>query len=78
MYTCEILYTSRSPPMRTNIVIDEKLMAEAIKATGARTKKEAVEIGLRTVIRLKKQERIRGFRGKLQWTGDIEGMRTDP
>jgi Arc/MetJ family transcription regulator len=42
-------------------------MTEAIKATGARTKKEAVEVGLRTVIRLKKQERIRGFRGKLPW-----------
>jgi len=54
-------------PMRTNIVIDKTLMTEAIKATGARTKKEAVEIGLGTVIRLKKQECIRGFRGKLQW-----------
>ncbi|HWM26993.1 MAG TPA: type II toxin-antitoxin system VapB family antitoxin [Woeseiaceae bacterium] len=63
--------------MRTNIVIDEKLMADAIKATGARTKKEAVELGLRTLVRLKQQERIRGFRGKLRWTGDLEGMRRD-
>jgi Arc/MetJ family transcription regulator len=63
--------------VRTNIVIDEKLMADAIKATGARTKKEAVEIGLKTVVRLKKQERIRRFRGKLQWAGDLESMRTD-
>ncbi|MGH8167417.1 MAG: type II toxin-antitoxin system VapB family antitoxin [Woeseiaceae bacterium] len=63
--------------MRTNIVIDEKLMADAIKATGARTKKEAVELGLKTLVRLKQQERIRGFRGKLRWTGDLEGMRRD-
>lgn len=63
--------------MRTNIVIDEKLMAEAIKASGARTKKEAVELGLKTLIRLKQQERIRGYRGKLRWSGDVEKMRTD-
>ncbi|MEX2495997.1 MAG: type II toxin-antitoxin system VapB family antitoxin [Woeseia sp.] len=63
--------------MRTNIVIDEKLMAEAIKASGARTKKEAVELGLKSLIRLKQQERIRGYRGKLRWSGDLEKMRTD-
>ena len=63
--------------MRTNIVIDDKLMAEALKATGARTKKEAVELGLKTLIRLKRQERIRGYRGKLRWAGDLEKMRTD-
>jgi Arc/MetJ family transcription regulator len=63
--------------MRTNIVIDEKLMAEAIKASGAKTKKEAVELGLKTLIRLKQQERIRGYRGKLRWSGDLEELRTD-
>lgn len=63
--------------MRTNIVIDDRLMAEALKATGARTKKEAVELGLKTLIRLKRQERIRGYRGKLRWAGDLEKMRTD-
>lgn len=63
--------------MRTNIVIDEKLMAEAIKVSGARTKKEAVELGLKSLIRLKQQERIRGYRGKLRWSGDLEKMRTD-
>ena len=56
--------------MRTSIVIDEKLMAEAIEATGAKTKKEAVELGLKTLVRLKKQERIRGLRGKLRWIND--------
>ena len=63
--------------MRTNIVIDDKLMADAIKATGARSKREAVELGLKTLLELKRQERLRGFRGKLRWHGDLEEMRTD-
>lgn len=63
--------------MRTNIVIDEKLISAAIKATGARTKKEAVELGLKALIQLKKQEAIRGFRGKLKWRDDLHRMRTD-
>ena len=63
--------------MRTNIVIDDKLMAEAIKATGAATKREAVELGLKALIQLKRQEQIRGLRGKLKWTGDLERMRLD-
>jgi len=63
--------------MRTNIVIDDKLMADALKATGAKTKREAVEMGLRTLVALKKQERIRGLRGKLRWNGSLEEMRTD-
>jgi Arc/MetJ family transcription regulator len=63
--------------MRTNIVIDDKLMADALKATGAKTKREAVEMGLRTLLALKKQERIRGLRGKLRWNGNLEEMRTD-
>jgi Arc/MetJ family transcription regulator len=63
--------------MRTNIVIDDKLMADALKATGARTKREVVELGLRALVQLKQQERIRGFRGKLRWTGNLERMRTD-
>ena len=63
--------------MRTNIVIDDKLMADALKVTGARTKREVVELGLRALVQLKQQERIRGFRGKLKWSGDLERMRTD-
>ena len=62
--------------MRTNIVIDDKLMSDALKATGLSTKKEAVEMGLKTLIRLKKQERIRKFRGKLSWEGDLAGIRS--
>ena len=62
--------------MRTNIVIDDELMEEALKATGLSTKKEAVELGLKTLVRLKKQERIRRFKGKLSWEGDLAAQRT--
>ena len=63
--------------MRTNIVIDDKLMKETLRLTGLRTKREAVELGLRTVVRLRKQEDIRRFRGKLKWHGNLDAMRTD-
>ncbi len=63
--------------MRTNIVIDDKLMQETLRATGLKTKREAVELGLRTLLRLRQQEEIRRYRGKLDWQGDLEAMRTD-
>jgi Arc/MetJ family transcription regulator len=63
--------------MRTNIVIDDKLMRETLRLTGLKTKREAVELGLRTIVRLRKQEEIRRFRGKLNWQGDLDGMRSD-
>lgn len=63
--------------MRTNIVIDDKLMKETLRLTGVKTKREAVELGLRTVVRLRRQEQIRSARGKLHWQGDLERMRTD-
>jgi Arc/MetJ family transcription regulator len=63
--------------MRTNIVIDDKLMRDALRATGLKTKREAVEEGLRTLLRLKKQAEIRRFRGKLDWRGDLDAMRSD-
>jgi Arc/MetJ family transcription regulator len=63
--------------MRTNIVIDDKLMREALRATGLKTKREAVELGLRTLVRLRKQAEIRQFRGKLPWTGDLDAMRAN-
>ena len=63
--------------MRTNIVIDDRLMRETLQATGLRTKREAVEEGLRTLLRLSRQSQIRRFRGKLKWKGDLGAMRTD-
>ncbi len=61
--------------MRTNIVINDQLMADALKATGLTTKKEAVDLGLRMLVRLKKQQVIRQLRGKLIWEGDLDEMR---
>ena len=63
--------------MRTNIVIDDALMSDALRVTGVATKKEVVELGLRTLVRLKEQEAVRKHRGKLHWEGDIEAMRRD-
>jgi Arc/MetJ family transcription regulator len=64
-------------PMRTNIVIDDELMKQVLKLTGLKTKREAVEQGLKTLVRLKQQEQIRKYRGKLNWEGDLDDMRRD-
>jgi Arc/MetJ family transcription regulator len=69
--------THRRKIMRTNIVIDDNLMAEAIELSQLKTKKAVVETGLRLLIRIKKQERIKSLRGKLKWDGDLEKMRLD-
>jgi len=63
--------------MRTNIVIDDQLMAEAMRLSGASTNREAVEKSLRLMVQLKRQEGIRQVRGKAQWTGDLDAMRRD-
>jgi Arc/MetJ family transcription regulator len=63
--------------MRTNIVIDDDLMRDALKATGAKTKREAVELGLRTLLKLRKQQQIKTLRGRINWQGDLERMRLD-
>lgn len=63
--------------MRTNIVIDDELMDETLRATGLKTKREVVELGLRTLLRLRQQEEIRKFRGKLQWEGDLDELRAE-
>lgn len=61
--------------MRTNIVIDDELMEQAMQASGAQTKREAVEMGLKTLVRLKRQSRVREYRGKLSWEGDLDASR---
>lgn len=63
--------------MRTNIVIDDALMKEAMALSGIKTKKETVETGLKLLVKLKKQERLKSLRGKLWWEGDLEAMRLD-
>ena len=64
--------------MRTNIVIDEGLMAEAIQLSQLKTKKAVVEEALRLLIQIKKQEQIKELRGKLKWEGNLDEMRADP
>lgn len=61
--------------MRTNVVIDDQLMADAMESTGLKTKRAVVEEALRTLVQLKAQERVRSLRGKLQWEGDLNAMR---
>ena len=61
--------------MRTNIVIDDKLMTDALKASGLNTKKEAVEQGLKLLVRRGQQQDIRKLRGRVKWEGDLEEMR---
>ena len=68
-------HDTASPEMRTNIVIDDQLMREALRVSGLQTKKDVVELGLRTLIRLKKQAGLRSLRGKLRWEGDLDEMR---
>jgi len=63
--------------MRTNIFIDEKLMEKALRLGKFRTKREAVEEGLKLLIRLKQQAEIRKYRGRLKWEGDLDEMRLD-
>jgi Arc/MetJ family transcription regulator len=63
--------------MRTNIVIDDELMAQALKASGAKTEKEAVELGLKTLLQLSRQGKARRLRGKVKWEGDLGAMRID-
>lgn len=63
--------------MRTNIVINDELMEKARRALGTTTKRETVEMALERVIEIDRQREIRDFRGKLDWVGDLEAMRTD-
>lgn len=70
------LYT-RVYIMRTNIVIDESLMSSALKVSGLKTKKEAVEEGLKLLVTLKNQSQLKLLRGKLNWQGNIEKLRSE-
>jgi Arc/MetJ family transcription regulator len=63
--------------VRTNVVIDDQLMNNAQKLSGLRTKKDTIEAGLKLLVELKQQEKVKSFRGKLKWTGDLDEMRRD-
>jgi Arc/MetJ family transcription regulator len=74
VYIPTVLYTSGAP-MRTNIEIDDKLMAEVLKETGLPTKRAAVEEGLRMLLRHKRRRGILELRGKVDWQGDLDESR---
>ncbi|MGH7814151.1 MAG: type II toxin-antitoxin system VapB family antitoxin [Candidatus Binataceae bacterium] len=63
--------------MRTNIVIDDKLMKQAMRLSGAKTKRETVQRGLEMLVAIKRQASIRESFGKLKWEGDLRAMRRD-
>ena len=63
--------------MRTNVVIDDELMDTALKASGLKTKKDAIEEGLKLLIQVKGQREIKHYRGKLTWIGNLDEMRRD-
>ncbi len=61
--------------MRTNIEIDENLMAEAMKAMGTKTKRETVEKALEAQVAKKRQLGILALKGKIDWQGDLDALR---
>ncbi len=63
--------------MRTEIQIDDKLMARAMRANGTSTPRETVADALEMLIRIRGQEGIRRLRGKINWVGDLDEMRRD-
>jgi len=70
LYTLEV-------EMRTNVVINDSLMESALKSSGLKTKKDAIEAGLRLLVKFKRQAKIKNYRGKLKWIGNLDEMRTD-
>jgi len=63
--------------MRTNVVIDDRLMAQALKVGAHRTKKAAIEEGLRLLVQFNSQKKLRKLRGKIKWQGNLQEMRRD-
>jgi len=63
--------------MRTNIVIDDQLMQKVLRITGVKTKREAVDLGLKALLRLENQAELRDLFGKIDWEGDLDAMRRD-
>jgi len=63
--------------MRTNVVINDDLMKSALKLSGLKTKKDAIEAGLQLLVKVNRQIKVKDFRGKLKWVGNLDEMRTD-
>ena len=63
--------------MRTNVVVDDRLMARALRSSGCRTKRAAIELGLRLLVQTRSQKKLRTLKGKIAWEGNLEEMRRD-
>lgn len=70
-----LFYTPQWNLVRTNIDLDEGLIRRAARLTSLKTKREIVHRGLELLVKLKEQERIRRYRGKLRWRGDLDSSR---
>ena len=63
--------------MRTNVVIDDRLMSRAMRSSGCRTKRSTIESGLRLLVQVNSQKKLRDLKGKITWEGDLDEMRRD-
>ncbi len=63
--------------MRTNVMIDDNLMSQALHSSGCRTKRSAIESGLHLLVQVNSQKKLRSLKGKIRWEGDLEEMRKD-
>ena len=73
---CKIITNDTQPTqMRTNIEIEDELIREALRVSGLKTKRAAVEAGLRALIRLNKRRKILDLAGKVQWEGNLDESR---
>lgn len=73
----DLLHTPEEYDVRTNIVLDDKLMSQAKRLGRHSTKRQVVEEALKLYVRMKRQEEVRRWRGKLRWEGDLDAMRRD-
>jgi len=74
-YLCVEVDAVKSESVRTNIVLDSKLIAAGLKATGLKTRRELVDFALRELLRHKQQKKLLQLKGKVSWEGDLDEMR---
>ena len=65
----------KSDSVRTNIVLDTRLVEACLKSTGLKTRRELVDFALRELLRHKQQRKILSLKGKVTWEGDLSQMR---
>ena len=66
----------KSDIVRTNIVLDKRLVEAGLKATGLKTRRELVDYALRELLRHKQQRKLLSLKGKVSWAGNLAEMRT--